>query len=269
MWVFGLATSVLLIGMWGRTVSADQATIAEGTEAVVEAAVIADRVEDWVADGLSATSGAQRSDVADALADIGDTPQAHQAVTTIVEQAVAVAFAEPGSSSAIDVRTAMAPLGPVIGDRLRDSGVLAPQEEVDAAIARMPDLVLSSGVDGGLSGAATRAHGLLTQVVVVSGLVLLLAGGLAVALGEDRLRTLRTLAVRIAVSALTVAVILRVGAWALDPQGGRSPVAAGGAVLLRSNGLLLPLFAAINLGAAFLITTAVRRRRLGNGIRTA
>lgn len=265
MWVFGLATTVLLIGMWGRSVSSDEAAIAGGARAAVEAEAIADRVEDWVADGLAATAGAERAEVADALVGIGDTPQAHQAVGTIVEQAVAVAFAEPGSSAAIDVRTAMAPLGPVIGERLRDSGVPAPQEEVDAAIARMPDLVLSSGVDSAIAGAANRAHGLLTRVVVVAGLVLLLSGGVAVALSEDRLRMLRKLAVRIAVSALTFAVILRLGAWALDPEGGRSPIAAGGAVLLRSNGLLLPLLAAANLGAAFAITAAVRRRRMANG----
>ncbi len=261
MWVFGLATTTLLIGMWGRTVSTDQATLEEGTRAVVEAEVIANRVEDWVASGIASSTDGEQAAVAAALADIGETPQAHDAVATIAEQAVQAALAEPGERIEIDVRTALAPLAPVIGERLRASGVAAPQEQVDAVIAGVPDLVLGSGVAQQIGGAATRATAFLTRVVLIAGLVLALSGGAAYFLSEDRLKMLRTLAIRIAISALTFAVVLRVGAWALDPDGGRSPVASGGAVLLRSNGWLLPLLAAINVGVAVVITSAVRRRR--------
>jgi len=263
MWIFGLATTTLLIGMWGRTVSTDQATLERGTQAVVEAEVIANRVEDWVAQGIASSTDGEQAAVAAALADIGETPQAHAAIAAIAEQAVSAALAEPGEQVEIDVREALAPLSPVIGERLRASGVPAPQEQVDAVIAGVPDLVLGSGVAEQIGGVATRATAFLTRVVLIAGLVLMLSGIAAYFLSEDRLKMLRTLAIRIAISALTFAVVLRVGAWALDPNGGRSPVASGGAVLLRSNGWLLPVLAAVHLGVAMIITTAVRRRLHG------
>jgi len=76
---------------------------------------------------------------------------------------------------------------------------------------------------------------------------MLLAGGAALVLNEDRVRQLRSLAIRIGVSAMTFAIIIRIGAWAVDPAGGRSPIAAGGAVVLKSNGHIL---AAVAVGAA-------------------
>ena len=90
---------------------------------------------------------------------------------------------------------------------------------------------------------------------------MLLSGVAAVALAEERARQVRGLAVRVGVSAATFAVLLRLGAWALDPGGGRSPLAAGGAVILSSSGHVLVIAALIAGGIAVFATIGVNRRR--------
>lgn len=57
------------------------------------------------------------------------------------------------------------------------------------------------------------------------------------------------------------AILLRFSAWALDPGGGRSPLAAGGAILLSSSGHVLVLAAMIAVGVAFFATVGARRQR--------
>ena len=56
---------------------------------------------------------------------------------------------------------------------------------------------------------------------------------------------LRTLSMRVLLSALSFAVLFRLGAWALDPNGGRSPVATGGSIVLESNGHVFIIIAAV------------------------
>ena len=72
---------------------------------------------------------------------------------------------------------------------------------------------------------------------------------------------MRSLVIRIGVSAVTFAIIFRVGAWAVDPAGGRSPIGAGGAVLLKSNGHILAIVAAAAAVAAGAISVVLLRRR--------
>ena len=91
---------------------------------------------------------------------------------------------------------------------------------------------------------------------------MLLFGGAAIMLNRDRIRQLRALAIRVGVSAITFAIVIRIGGWAVDPAGGRSPIAAGGAVLLKSNGHIL---ASVAVGAAVIAAAMsvilLRRRR--------
>jgi hypothetical protein len=106
---------------------------------------------------------------------------------------------------------------------------------------------------------------------VIAATAMLLAGATAVALSDDRVRMARSLAVKLAVSGFTFAIVLRLGAWAVDPGGGRAPFAAGGAVLLRSNGGVLLTIAGVGTAAVVALSTVlvlrVRRRR-GLGMAT-
>ena len=239
LWLFGLATTVLLIGVWGRAVASDEGTLLESAHAVVDTDVVSDRINQWIVDGIAAGGAAAPPDVALVVEEFRGLPETQRAIDELVEQAVAAALAEPGTEPVIDVGSALRPLAPVISDRLRTAGVDLAPGVVEGAFEEVAVVVLETEEEAGFAGAIAAARSALTRVVIVAGGALLLAGLAAVALAEDRMLMVRGLLVRIAVSAATFAVILRLGAWAVDPSGGRSPVAAGGSVLLASNGAVL------------------------------
>mgnify|MGYP001824156813 CR=1 FL=1 len=132
---------------------------------------------------------------------------------------------------------------------------------VRAAAQAIPGIVLPSDDQMTVGGTAREVRGLLSKVVVVGLGGMLVFGAAAIALSDDRVRQLRTLVIRIGVSAITFAIVIRIGAWAVDPSGGRSPIAAGGAVLLRSNGHILAAVAASAAAVAAGISMILLRRR--------
>ncbi|MDX1450160.1 MAG: hypothetical protein R3246_13980 [Acidimicrobiia bacterium] len=114
---------------------------------------------------------------------------------------------------------------------------------------------------GGFAQAVGTARAVLTRVVLVGLAGMTLSAAFAVVLAEEPIRQVGGLAARVAASALSFAVLLRVGAWALDPQGGRSPVAAGGSALLSSGAVVLVWTAAGGLVVAGLAMLTARSRR--------
>lgn len=77
---------------------------------------------------------------------------------------------------------------------------------------------------------------------------------------------LRGLAIRIAVGAASFAMIFRLGGWALDPRGGRSPIAAGGAALLTSNLHVFLIVALVAGAAAGGIGLVIHRQQQGQPV---
>ena len=57
LWVFGLSTTLLLVGLWGRAVTVDDDVIARSTEAALSADLVTERVYDWIGSGLVAATG--------------------------------------------------------------------------------------------------------------------------------------------------------------------------------------------------------------------
>lgn len=262
LWLFGIFTSMLLIGLWGRTVAGDQATLESSTRAVLESEIVNDRMTDWLADAVAAASDLSPGDVAVVVESVEGTPEMDAAIEDVVDQTVAAALAPPGTDTRLDLSGAANSLAPVIAGALEVRGVVSDSDVVRAAVHNLPGIVLSSDEEMTVGGAVRQVKGMLTTVVVLGLSGLLVFGAAAVWLAEDRLRQLRSLVIRIGVSAFTFAIIIRIGAWAVDPAGGRSPIAAGGAVLLKSNGHVLPVVA---IGAAMVAATmsvfVVRRRR--------
>ena len=138
-------------------------------------------------------------------------------------------------------------------------------EAVRAAILAAPDLVLTNDDQRIVANSVRGAAGFLTRVFFVGLAAMLVSGAAAVWMSEDRTRQVRELAVKLAVSAGSFALMLRVSGWAVDPGGGRSPVAEGGAVLLASNGhvLLYLALAAMVLAAATTVMIITRKRSSG------
>lgn len=263
LWVFGISTSMLLIGLWGRSVAADQVTLESSARAVLESEIVNDRVTDWLGDAVAAAAEASPDDVAAVVESVAGSPEMQIAIGEVVDQMVAAALAPPGADTQIDLARAVDALAPAVAAALEERGVVSDADAVRAAAGKVPGIVLSADDPVVVGGAARQVEGILTKVFVFGLGGMLLAGGAAVWLSPDRVRQLRALVIRVAVSAVTFAIVIRIGAWAVDPAGGRSPVAAGGAVLLRSNGHVLAAVAvAAATAAAGMSAFLVRRRRL-------
>ncbi|CAN5344271.1 hypothetical protein BH24ACT7_BH24ACT7_00700 [soil metagenome] len=260
LYVFGLSVTTLLVGVWGRAVSGDEAALRAGVRAAVEAELVADRVEDWLVEAIGAGSSVAGTPVADTLQRLGSSPEMGSAVDTLVTAIVDGAVAEPGTVAAVDVGSALAPVGRVMAEQLAEAGLDVPADSVTEALAELEPIVIAAQ-RGTIAGAAATARGVLTTVAVVASLVALASGGLAIALADDRIAMARTLVLRVAVGAVTFVIVARIGAWALDPERGRSPIAAGGSVLLRSNSALLVAIAVAGaVAGAGLGAYRVRRR---------
>ncbi len=259
LYVFGLSVTTLLVGVWGQAVSGDEEALAAGVRAAVATEFVAERMEAWLAE---AAGGVPEVEAAATLQRVAATPEMAAAVDVLVEAIVDGAVAEPGRSATVDVAAALAPVGRVMAEELSRAGIEASPEEVTAALSGLEPIVLDASAQ--IAGVATMARGVLTVAALAATGVAAAAGGLSVFLSDDRVRMARSLLFRLAVAAMTFILFARIGAWALDPGGGRSPVAAGGAALLRSHtGILMAIMAAGALAGSGLGVYAVRRRRTG------
>lgn len=259
LWLFGLSTTVLLIGLWGRSVAVDEATLEASARAVLESELVNDRMTGWIGEAVAAATDAAPDQIAAAVAEVASSEDFHRVLGDLVDQSVAAALAPPGTQVSIDVGRSVDALAPVVVEVLADEGVAVDREALLEA-ARVPDVVLVADGEPSGAGAARSAARVLTAVLVGGLGTLIVSGVGAVALARDRLRQVRSLAVRLAVSAFTFAIILRVGAWAVDPRGGRSPIRAGGSELLGSNGHV-PLFVALVASAFVAVVTWLLLRR--------
>ena len=265
LWAFGLATTLFLIGMWGRSVSTDHSALEEAFHAVAQADAASDRIQEWLAEALVAGAVSSDAEGARVAAAVAQATETDAVVDGVVSALVDAALDVPGSNPEMDVRRALDPLSPVIAAQLARGNDAATEAEVAVALDRVAAIVGASDGRMEIASAAADARGVLTRVALISATSMLLAGAAAVALADDRMRVARSLALKLAVSGFTFAVVLRLGAWAVDPSGGRAPIAAGGAVLLRSNGGVLLVIAGLGLAVVGALSAAlvfrVRRRR--------
>lgn len=258
LWLFGLSTTLLLVGLWGRAVTMDQPTIAQSTEAALSADLVTDRVWDWIGEGLSVTEGIGPVQADRALDEVRDRPEALGAVNDLVDQVVEALVAPPGTESTIDVASALAPLVPEVISGLAAQGVSVPAESVEATVDALDPVALDTGEAISVGVVTEQARGLLTLGVLAAAGMLLVSGLMAVALSEDRWPMVRGLATRIAFSAASFAMLFRFGGWVLDPDGGGSPLRRSGAVIVASN---LHVFVFIGCGAAVIAAAIWIARR--------
>ena len=253
LWVFGLSTTMLLVGLWGRSVTIDQTTIAQSTEAALSADLVTDRVWDWIGNGLSVTEGVSPVDADVVLAEVRDRPEAVGAVDALIDQVVEALVAPPGAETTIDVASALAPLVPEVVSGLAAQGIDVPVDSVEATVDALDPVALDTGEAISVGVVTEQARALLTLGVLAAVGMLVLFGSIAIAIAEDRWPTVRGLATRIAFSALSFAVLFRFSGWVLAPDDGGSPLRRSGAILVASN---LHVFVIIG-GVAALIAAAI------------
>ena len=262
LWVFGLSTTVLLVGIWGRTVTSDQTAIEASTQAVLESDAVADRITGWIAGGVESAAGELPEGVAAVTANaVWHRSETRAVLADAVDRLVAAALAPPGESVPIDLADLLRPLIPIVMSELSDIGVSVTKNTMESALAELPAINLGSEADVDVAGVVANARSAFTRVVAVAMIAMLASGIAAVAFAEQRLQQIRSLAIRVVVSAVTFSVLLRVGSWALDPGGGRSPLAEGGSVILSSSGHVLVIAALVAGGVAFFAAVGVQRRR--------
>ncbi len=244
LWAFGLATSLFLIGMWGRTVSVDSVTIEESARTVIDADIATERINAWFEDGLAAAAATDSATVHTVAEEIQATPQYSAAVDVIIAQFIDSLFVPDGETSVLNLEDVLAPLVPVVVAEFEQRDVPVDPDRIEGVLDAAAAIELDAGEAASVVAVVEDARVFLSQVVLIALAMLLLTGTVAVYLTQERFAMVRTLATRVVMSALSYAVIFRLASWALDPTRGRSPIAGGGSVLLGSNGQVFLALAA-------------------------
>lgn len=235
MWVFGISTTLLLVAMWGRAITVDQSTVSESAAVVIDSDIAQDRVVDWIEDAMVQTQAVSPEDASAVIQNVRSTPQMNTAIHNLTAAFVDALFAPEGTDPVVDVRAAMEPAVPVIASELAQRNVPV-SESMIVSVLDANDLDMGSGDTTGVVSAVREARTLVSTAAVVALAVMMLSGVTAVWLSEERFAMVRTLGIRVLLSALSFALFFRLGGWALDPERGRSPIAGGAGVLLGSNG---------------------------------
>ncbi|MEN8237638.1 MAG: hypothetical protein ABFR53_00410 [Actinomycetota bacterium] len=263
LWTFGLATSLFLLGMWGRTVAVDSATIEGSARTIINSDLAADRIDTWFEEGLAAAADVDSETARSVVHSIESRPEYQVAVDSIIDAFVESLFATDGDATRVDLERALSPLVPVVADELVGRDVPVEVERIEDALDDAGVIELDTGEAASVAAAVSDARVFLTEVVVMSLLGMLLTGLVAVSLAPERSAMVRQLSSRVMIAALTYAVILRLAGWALDPSRGRSPIAGGTAVIFSSNSqvfLILGSLAAGFAAVAYWLTSRNRER---------
>lgn len=262
LWAFGFTTTLLLIGMWGRTVAVDTATVEEAAQAVVDAEVVTERIETWLEAGLDTVLAAESDEVRSLAEAVASRPEFAAAVDAIIADVVSGVFAEAGDEPVVDIQDAVSPLVPVLLAEAQAQEIPVEPESIEEVLATASTIVLDTGEAASVTAVVTEARGFLTWVVFLAAAALAVTGAAAIALSEHRYAMVRTLSTRVVLSAFTYALLFRVAAWALDPDRGRSPVLGGGSVVLGSNSHIFLIAAAIAATVGAWGGTIAYRRRI-------
>ena len=256
--MFGLASTVLLVGIWGRAVVVDTNELADTLSPLAAGDMVSDRLATWLeaelvnagVDGIGASVAA-------------DQVLAHPSVGPVLEQLVAegveaAASGDPNGGT-VDVAAILLPASGQITTGLNEAGVPVTNDQVEAALARLDPLVIRDASDQPFIGASSPLAANLGTAAMLGALLMLFAGTAYIVMSIDRMRAIRALLTRFALGALSFAVLLRLGSWLVDPEGGRAPFRESFALLANSK-WMVPLTIGLVAMAAAIVFRVFRRR---------
>lgn len=235
LWAFGLATTLLLVGLWGRAVALDTSTVQEAARSAVDAEIVGDRVYSWIEEGVASSADIDPATTEKVISGLRDHPEVEAAVAGVVSEFIGALLAAEGQPMSIELTESLAPVVPLVAAQLAANEVPIDEAVLSMALEDAEEIGLATGEMATAARIVDDARSLLSLVVVLAGLTLMATGAMAVWLSGNRLAMVRSLAIRLALSALSFAVLFRVGSWALDPAGGGTSIARSGSVLLGSN----------------------------------
>jgi hypothetical protein len=178
----------------------------------------------------------------------------------VVEVVEASASVDPAGSS-VDVASLLTPAAPEIAHALASAGVPVPVDQVETLVEGLDPFVVRQPSSVSYLGAASPVAVRFGTAAVLSLVVMLVSGWVAVATSDERLVEVQRLLARVALGALSYAVILRVGSWILDPDGGRAPLVETVSSIAGSKWLVpmaIASGAALLSGAVWLVGRSVR-----------
>ena len=265
--MFGLASTVLLVGIWGRAVVVDTNELADTLSPLAAGDMVSDRLATWLESELvnAGVDGVGASVAADQVL-------AHPSVGPVLEELVAegveaAASGDPNGAS-VDVAAILLPASGQITTGLNEAGVPVTNEQVEAALARLDPLVIRDASDQPFVGASSPLAANLGTAAMLGALLMLFAGTAYIVMSIDRMRAFRALLTRFALGALSFAVLLRLGSWLVDPEGGRAPFRESFALLANSKWMVPLTIGLVSMAAAIVFRVFRRRVRLAAGSRS-
>ncbi|MDF2730203.1 MAG: hypothetical protein K0T01_1990 [Acidimicrobiia bacterium] len=265
--MFGLASTVLLVGIWGRAVVVDTNELADTLSPLAAGDMVSDRLATWLESELvnAGVDGVGASVAADQVL-------AHPSVGPVLEELVAegveaAASGDPNGGT-VDVAAILLPASGQITTGLNEAGVPVTNEQVEAALARLDPLVIRDASDQPFVGASSPLAANLGTAAMLGALLMLFAGTAYIVMSIDRMRAFRALLTRFALGALSFAVLLRLGSWLVDPEGGRAPFRESFALLANSKWMVPLTIGLVSMAAAIVFRVFRRRVRLAAGSRS-
>jgi hypothetical protein len=254
-----MAVSILFLALWGRAVVADTETLSDSLSPLARSGVVTDFVADWMAEELT-ESGADPATVRPTVDFFFESSSVGATVDQLVGEVVYAAATSSPEGSRIDMAALIGPTVPELTMGLAGMGYPVAESEVADVVADLDPLIIRQPGSDAMVGPNSPTAARLGTAALLATLAIIVFGFGVVALSEDRVGAVRGLATRVAIGGLGFAVFLRLGAWVLDPSGGRAPVRATLSELASSK-WMVPLEVAV-VAAAIAATIYVGRRWL-------
>lgn len=232
-WLFGLAATVLLIGVWGRAVVSDTSELANSLSPLSTSRLVADRFAGWLETEL-VDSGMDSATAETSTEKAMASPTLTPILTDLVAEAVVAAASTDPAGSIVDVASILTPVAGDITVSLNEAGVQASDAQVAAAIARLDPIVIRQPGQSALVGPASPLATRLGTATILAIIAMLGAGAIYVMASRDPMAGVRSLLTRFALGALSFSIFLRIGSWITDPRGGRAPVGEAVSLLTGS-----------------------------------
>lgn len=222
-WAFGISLTILFISLWGRAIVIDTDALGESLAPLSSSAMVVDFVADWMGQEFI-DSGVDPDLVEPSIDYLLDSTRVGQSLDQVVAEVVDAAASPGANGSTVDMRELLLPAVPDVADALDTAGYSVGESEVRGVIEGLDPLVIREPGQSALVGPSSPTATRLGLASLLASIGLATFGAFYVHLSEDRIGAIRSLFSRIAVGGLSFAIFLRLGAWVVDPGGGRAPI---------------------------------------------
>ena len=261
-WVFGLATTVFLIAMWGRAVVVDVGALEEATAPLAESSAVVDLLTGWLEDELAAAEVAPVTSEM-IVEEVMTGSSVAAALQQFTGEFVAAAANPTPRASVVDVSRLLQPAVPEIDATLEAAGVPVSESRIADVVGSLDPLVVRGTGSAPYVGPESLAAGRLGTAAVLALLLMGFAGWISVATSEDGLAQARSLLNRVALGALSFSVLLKMGSWVLDPRGGRAPLSESASMLASSKWIFVMVLGSIAASGGGVVWAVRRYLRRG------